>query len=113
MYSKFVVGLLSSYDFIQDRANAFQQSERLPWTGIRAPQQRYACIERFHFRRSAKSSSGNIYLSVIHFSICQSILHQYEEETKKMREQIDELRTTPRIFQSRNCHACMQLASYR
>jgi len=61
MYTKFVVGLLSSYDFVQDRANAFQQSERLPWTGIRAPQQRYACIERFHFRRSAKSSSGNIY----------------------------------------------------
>jgi vacuolar protein sorting-associated protein 11 len=36
----------------------------------------------------------------------QQKVHQYEEETKKMREQIDELRTTPRIFQSRNCHAC-------
>jgi hypothetical protein len=40
-----------------------------------------------------------------------SLLNQYEEETKKMREQIDELRTTPRIFQSRNCHACTVQAS--
>ena len=40
-----------------------------------------------------------------------SLFHQYEEETKKMREQIDELRTTPRIFQSRNCHACTVQAS--